>query len=167
MIFAFLLLKQGHAQTEKKLAPEFKSISITPAAYMLETSDKVTYSVLEHSLTLNFGLNKDFAFWPYLSVSGAIGTIWFPKEKPIFTKRIKTNLGVGKSLGPVDISADGGIGMCDGQFLHQFNLMVGGKICNISKKSDLSCLAGIYYEKFIKSPFAIGGVVVICITLSK
>ena len=167
ILFASMAIKPAVAQENKKLAPEFKGITFTPASYALEHSDKITYHLLCHSGALNFGLNKDFKVSPSFAISGGLAEVWFPNEKPVLTNRLTANLGAGTGLGSVYIFADAGLGVMNGMMFHQFNLGGSLKICDINDKTALSCFAVGYYEKFNKMPFALGVIAGISLNFSK
>ncbi|MDR1337684.1 MAG: hypothetical protein LBJ73_01490 [Rickettsiales bacterium] len=165
---ASMALKSATAQNNKNVQAQFKGITITPAAFALEVSDGTKFPYVTQGAALNFGLNRDFAFSPYLSVSGNLTNVWVPtKSTPDFHKRLTVNTGVGKKLGPVGISADAGVGAMDGDVFYQFNLSCGYKICDFNKNVSASIFAGGYYEKFNNTPFAIGIIAGISLGLTK
>ncbi|MDL2295861.1 hypothetical protein LJC18_03560 [Lachnospiraceae bacterium OttesenSCG-928-E19] len=163
---ASLALKSTHAQEDNKPDPEnvkktsvrLNSVSVTPVIPGFEVSDKITYPFILNTAGVSFGLNKDFKFAPYMNLSAGLANVWSPgKKTPNFTQRVTANIGAGTDFGKINVSADAGIGIMSGAgMFHQFNLTASQKVCDINDKILLSAFMGAYYEKFNKTPCAIG-----------
>jgi len=155
-ILLFSFATKSIAQNNESVGGEFKGLSVRPISAGTERSASGEYSYLFQSVGADFGLNKNYAIDPFLSVVGlASEGRTSGNRKTQYSQRLTVFGGAGKTIktaaGPFYLYADGGIGAQNGDPFYDADLGAIYKIGGWGEHMDINAFIDFYYEKFSKN----------------